>query len=411
MNESVRASMIGGSAWASRIGIRGIQAAQSGVNEFAAWVSTEFGAIGGQTITYHSLPSDQLPSMGVAVNDDEVLIFCGGARSVRHGVNVIEGVVESFESGALRPINQRVGDYMVAAWESRLRFRDGPSICVMFGHSYGGVCVSSYADVISRQYPDVQFRVETYGSPRCCVPGRVQSRTNLRFTRNLHSQDVVSHVPYTSSEAPIAARITGDRLMRAFNACGHPGPARIFALDGTFSVGGNNSLQVSDTTLSIAAWVTYAQHLTHRAHELPTYVSLMDAFAARSHDGQMPRDDVPTTPPVLPPPSVPTVGENTDGVVPDVDDRLSQLAEEERRAKIEYASQIDRIHAVPVSDEGVHGVRYRGEVRVQASDRRSAKRLSKKLNQMRQILGPLTTDQRAQMLDALEGDLVGPLGD
>lgn len=409
MNDSVRGVMREGSAWTARIGIRGIRAARIGQEAsraFAEELSENLGAF--ERLT-HIQASTDLPPMHIMEVDRMVIIWVAGAQSRAHGENVLNGLVETWENAGLSQVNVLVGRLMVARMEAHVGLRGRVDDVVLFGHSYGAVCVEAYAAEMARLYPSTQFSVTTYGSPRTCIPGRLIAAENIRRRRIVSTQDIVSHVPYNSRESPIAARATPARYRQAFDNAGHTCSAMVFADDGTFTRSSNNAIAVRESALAIIQWATYMQHVTHRAHEEATYVSLMDAWAARGEGGQPPRNDNQPPPTSPPPAETPVVGVEVSGPVPTVEGHSEYLRQKEQLAEEMARTLASPEPARPVSSGQVHGVQYRGSLRVEASDRRAARTASKRLNRLRRILSPCSTEQRAQMLEALELDLEGPV--
>ena len=338
-----------------------------------------------------------------------VVIWVGGAQSRVHGEHVLNGLVETYEAAGLSQVNVLVARMMVARMESHVGLRDRIDDVVLYGHSYGAVCVEAYAAEMARLYPSVQWSVTTYGSPRTCIPGRLIPADNIRRRRIVSGEDIVPHVPYTSAESPIAARFTPARYRQAFDRSGHTCSAMIFRDDGTYTRASNNTVAVRESALAIVQWATYMQHVTHRAHEEATYVSLMDAWAARDDGGRPPSEDVQVGPTQPPPVETPAVGADVAGEAVTPEQHAEYLRAKEQMAEQMAAMMTPPEPARPVSVGNVHGVQYRGSLRVEASDRRAARTASRRLNRLRRILAPCSTDQRAQMLEALELDIEGPV--
>ena len=409
MNEGVRRALVAGSAWSARVGIRGIRAARLGADQSRAYAAELAEAIGAYDGLTHITVSTDLPPMHVMEIGRMVLIWVAGAQSRTHGEHVLNGLVETYESAGMTQVNVLVGRMMVARMESHVVLRDRVDHVVLFGHSYGAVCVEAYAAEMARLYPSVEWSVTTYGSPRTCIPGRLISQPNIRRRRIVSELDIVPHVPYTHVESPIAWRVTPSRYRQAFDHTGHTCSAMIFRDDGTFSRATNNTVSVRESALAIVQWATYMQHVTHRAHEEATYVALMDAWASRDEGGRPPTEDVPTGPTAPPPTENPVVGADVSGEAPTPAQHAEYLRQKELLAEQMASAMTPPEPARPVSVGSVHGVQYRGSLRVEASDRRAARTAARRLNRLRRILAPCSTDQRAQMLEALELDIEGPV--
>lgn len=409
MNESVRNALFSGTSWTGRLGIRGIRAARLGPEQARAFAVENSEDIGAYSRLTHIQVSTDLPPIHIMEVERMLIIWVAGAQNRTHGEHVLNGLVETYEAAGVSQVNVLVARMMMERLGSHVSIRDRVDDVVLFGHSYGGVCVEAYATEMARLYPSVRWSVTTYGSPRTCIPGWLIRAENIRRRRIVSVQDVVPHVPYTSSESPIAARLTPARYRQAFDRAGHTCPAMIFSDDGTFTRASNNILQVRESAVTIIQWATYMQHITHRAHEEATYVSLMDAWAARDEGGRAPREDVTPTPTPTTTPEIPVVGADVSGPSPTPEGHAEYLRLKEQLAEQMAQSMVSPEPARPVSEGRVHGVQYRGALRVEASDRRAARTASKRLNRLRRILSPCSTDQRAQLLAALELDIEGPV--
>jgi hypothetical protein len=235
--------------------------------------------------------------------------------------------------------------------------------------------------------------------------GRINA--NMVSTRNVNREDVVSHIPYYSDEAPLAARFLLASVRSSFDAGGHTTQCRIFEANGTFTPNqDNNVFQVDDTTVSMLLWACYANHLTHRSHEQSTYVSVMNAFAVSSPTGTLP----PATETSLPAVTVnrpgPVSGGDVIGTVPAVAVINAQQENAEEVARENFNRFIFPGPAIAVSGGGFHSAGFAGANAVPCSSKKRARGMAKLLNRMRRLIGPLTTEQRSLVLDAVSNELL-----
>jgi hypothetical protein len=230
---------------------------------------------------------------------------------------------------------------------------------------------------------------------------------NFHMMRNVHETDVVSHVPFHREEAPLAAALTDRPWVTAFDACEHATEARVYQFDGSSVFARNNTIPVRDTTLSIAAWASYSQHLTTRQHELGTYLSTMQAAALADPNGTLPPNQISVAGPTPVPTVITPPVQSVSGTPPIAASVEAQLMIDEANAAAAWLATPVVKPARGVRSEGVSGVTFQGAVRVNASGLRSARNLAKRLNRVRRILGPLTTDQRSQIIGAIESDFTG----
>lgn len=409
MNPNVRGRMANGCAYKSRLGILGIQAVKAGYAAFMTFVSgleRDWGQVGD---TAHWRESTALlPKFGYVRIADMMLFFFAGAESADHGSQVLGGMSDERANANWNGFNARIclavdNEFNLLMTQNATTLRE----VYIFGHSFGGACAECMADVFSGLFATLAFYAETYGAPRSVHCGVSRTRANHASCRNINDRDVVSHIPYHSDEAPLASRFLLATVRNAFNASGHPGQCRWFNADGTFSPNqDNNVMQVSDTTLSMLLWVTYANHITDRAHELATYVALMNAYAVRDPMGTLPPETVTSIPASNIPTGPPNNTSNVMGTVPTPANIMQSMELEEEQAFDVFKRAAFRSSAVPISSGGIHGAGFDGQVNVATSSRRRAKHLAKILNRVRRILGPLTTDQRADVIAAVEQQLL-----
>jgi len=409
VNPNVAGRMANGCAYKSRLGILGIQAVKAGYAAFMSFrdgLEREWGQLADNANWRDK--TALLPEYGYIRIGDMLLVFFCGASTADHGSQVLGGMSDERANANYNGFNARIClavdnefNALITAHARTVRW------VFIFGHSFGGACAECMGDVFAGLNPTIPFYVETYGAPRVVHCGVSRSRPNHASCRNINDNDVVSHIPYHSDEAPLAARFLLATVRAAFNASGHPGTCRWFNSDGTFSANqANNPMQVEDTTLSMLLWVTYANHITDRAHELATYVALMNAYAVRDPMGTLPPATVTSTPAG----DIPTGPPNNVDVIVGVPQTPAAVEAEleaaEEAAYDKFKRATFRGPAAPLSVGGIHGAGFDGQVNVGTSTRRRAKHLAKILNRVRRILGPLTTDQRADVITAVEQQLL-----
>lgn len=410
MNPQFANFLRGSLPYGSHFGITGIQAVFSGSDAFSAWVARREGEIG--TTANHSwfAASGDLPTYGIARFGRIGCVFFSGASTFRHGNAVIQGAADA---GAYPGGNgyNRVARLAIegefTTWAAAL----SASVDELFiyGHSYGGVCAQVLGDLAGRINPTLITLVETYGAPRSVYLPHY-GRPNITFNvRNVHSQDVVSHIPYHSVEAPLASSLATADMRRIMNAMGHPVGARVYEMDGDWDERPNNVMAVQDTTLTMLAWVTYSQHITSRVHELATYVNTMTAAALASPFGRLPPASIAMPQPPVPPAIAAVPQPMPTGNPPNLPMMNEDMQEDEEAAAAEWLRRDTGLPARGVRYHGVAGVDFRGGIRVRASGIRSARNLAKRLNKLRRILGPVTTEQRAELLAALDADFIGQM--
>jgi len=408
MNSNFQRRMASGCSYKSHLGISAIAAIRQGSDAFLQWAARLDTALGETSQKLYVTDSQTLPASGYLLYSNTALLFIAGAANAGHANMVLGGIYTTYHSEPDMAYNGPVTRAMIARWDSYVSaFRGRVDHAYVFGHSYGGACGECFCEHYSRLYPSTDFSCETYGSPRARIFARGSRTMNFTMMRNVHATDVVSHVPFHRDEAPLAAALADAPWVRAFDAAEHATEARVYQFDGTSTFARNNTIPVRDTTLSIVAWATYAQHINERQHELGTYLSTMQAAALADPNGTLPPSDVT----VAGPPPVPTTlsspALSVSGVAPSpatVEAALS-VAEQNAMAAWLAAPQVKPARGIRAG--GVSGVLVGGAVRVNASGLRSAKNLAKRLNRIRRLLGPLTTDQRSQILGAIEADFTG----
>lgn len=409
MNPNFLGRMVQGCPYKSHLGILGIKATKDGSAAFDRFRETLQNALGvTATSSYHER-NDTVPMSAYIGFGRIMLLFVTGADGEAHTRAVLEGTITTFYSPQSYAYNIVATRGMIADWGNDIgRHLSDYDHIFLFGHSYGGVCCETLADFLNDESRMYQIAVETYGSPRSCIYNRIRRNQRWTLNRNVHSQDVVAHVPFHSNEAPLAARATPSRVITAFDASGHTRGCNVYEFGGSHTYAENNTIRVSDTTTSMIAWGTYTQHLGDRRHELETYVSTMTAAALASPAGQLPPANV-TTEPVavesqrLPPGPGIVVG------VAQTPAQVSAIMENlEQQAAANYFHRTGRKPARGVRNEGVSGVEFMGDVQISASHLRSAKNVARRLNKIRRLLGPVTTDQRSGIIAAVLADFEGP---
>lgn len=405
MNRNVTAYMAPGTGYGSRIGIQGIQAASRSEADFFLWADGLDNEWDDRSTRYWYPASEVMSPSGMLFYPDRFLVFVSGATSQAHGLRVVNGILQTSANAETFGLNNRIVDAIRSTLGPELGdIAERNTHGYFFGHSYGGAVASCFAELSATLNPVTRLSCETYGSPRSLTLGQFRPRGTVRHTRNVNALDVVSHVPFKTDEAPYASRFLDQSALNALNRGGHPCNARVFAADGSFIIAENNVLPVQDTTLSILAWVTYSQHLTHRSHELATYVSVMNAFALRDRYGVLPADSVSTPIPAGVPSFGPVSGALVSGSLPPVVEVAHGQALAEEAARVAFRTSEPASPAVPVAGSGLFSAGFGGENQVPASSRSHARWLSKILNRLRRTLGPLTADQRKAVLDAVTAE-------
>ena len=408
MNPNVVGRMSNGCAYKSQLGMNGIAAVnggEAGFNRFADELEVSWND---RFQRVFAAATETLPNQGYLIGTEYALLFSMGASNISLGNQVLQGLVDADHFRDTYGFNRRFYQAMDARWSSYIAaFRGRITDAFLFGHSAGGPCVEAAAANWARQYTSTHFWTETYGAARSCVTTGFSPPTNFVSMRNVIDEDVVSHIPYHSEEAPLAAAVTPASVRASFDRSAHSCSARVFRYDGNWSPMANNAIGVQDITLTILSWMAYAQHLTSRPHELATYVATMNAYALRDPRGTLPPADMTTIPAPIQSPTPLSPGVVVVGEAPTPQSVSEALAELEEAAAAEFFHSPVQKPARGVVRGEVAGVEFRGGVVVRASDRRSAKGIAKRLNKIRRLLGPLTTEQRAEVIEQVVASLEG----
>jgi len=406
MNPNFNHRMYTGSPYKAYLGIRGIQATIRGESAFHSFADSLDAETGETSSRVHLPATSTMPQNGLLVYSDCILFFSSGAQNAGHVEMVTLGIADTYNHPNNPLFNIRVLAAVTSRWGASVsQWHRDIRRCYVFGHSYGSVVADCFCYQFSSLKPDVRFLCETYGGPRSCIPSRAPARLDWERKRNVHLLDVVSHIPFNEDEAPLAASITPARYKNGFNRAGHVCNAEVYDYDGNSTEIENNVIPVQDTTLSMIAWFTYAQHLAGRQHELETYLNTMARAAVGVDYGTLPPADVTTIPGPTMQPTPPLIGGLVQGPIPTPADVAHQLAIDEANAASAYERAETKKPARAVRRHGVAGVEFMGAVRVVASSPRAAGNLSKRLNKLRRILGPVTNAQRDQLIEAVRMDL------
>lgn len=406
MNRNFHDRMYTGSPYKAYLGMRGIQATKRGEDAFRAFADALDLELGEPSSRVYLPTTSTLPRNGLLVYSDCVLLFSSGAESIAHGEMVTRGISDTynhpnrplFNIRTLAAVTARWGN-SVQQWHSDIRY------CYVFGHSYGSVVADCFCYQYSSLKPNVRFKAETYGGPRSCIPSRCTGGLDWERKRNVHLTDVVSHIPFNEDEAPFAAGLTPAIWKNGFNRAGHVCNANCYDVDGNETELPNNIIPVQDITMSLISWMTYTQHLSARQHELETYLNTFARLAAQTLYGTLPPDDQTTIPGAMQQPSRPVIGDGVTGQAPVPSLVVQSQALAEANAAAAWLAMPNVKPAKPVSTGGIAGVSFMGAVRVQASTMRAAKGVSKRLNRLRRLLGPLTNSQRDQLIEAVRLEL------